>query len=88
MHYVYVLQSERGVHYIGLRHVRPAPQVGRAQCGKECLDAGQVVGPALLRGLSQRASSARDRERVLKGHGRSKQALLARLMDSIDLVAG
>ena len=78
MHYVYVLQGERGEHYIGYT----------ADLRRR-LDEHNAGNNASTRGRSwdllyyeacRSARSARDRERVLKGHGRSKQALLARLM--------
>ena len=79
MYYVYVLRSERGGHYIGYS-ADLKRRLAEHNEGKNASTRGRSWD--LLYYEAYRTERlARDRERVLKGHGRSKQALLARLSD-------
>ena len=77
MFYVYVLRSTEGEHYIGytadLR--RRLAEHNRSKVASTRGRSWDLLCYEAYRS----ADAARRRERVLKGHGRSKQALLARL---------
>ena len=79
MFYVYVLTSERGETYIGfsgdLRR-----RLGEHNAGKNVSTRGRQWVLTYYEAY-RTEKLARDRERILKGHGRSKQALLKRLTD-------
>ena len=79
MYYVYVLQSERDEIYIGysadLRR-----RLAEHNDGKNTSTRGRSWD-LLYYEAYRSETAARKRERVLKGHGRSKQALLERLRE-------
>ena len=79
MYCVYVLQSERGEHYIGFT-ADLRRRLAEHNAGKNVSTRGRSWD-LLYYEACRSAGLARDRERVLKSHGRSKQALLARLME-------
>ena len=79
MHYVHVLKSERGEHYIGFTSDLRRRLVEH-NAGKNASTRGRSWD-LLYYEACRSARPARDRERVLKGHGRGKQALLKRLME-------
>ena len=77
--YVYVLRSERGETYVGwssdLRR-----RLEEHNAGQNASTRGRLW-EVLYYEAYRSERLARDRERVLKGHGRTKQALLARLSE-------
>ena len=79
MYYVYVLRDAQGAHYIGysadLRR-----RLAEHNDGKNTSTRGGLWNLLYYEAYASE-HKARERERVLKGHGRSKQALLARLRD-------
>ena len=79
MHYVYVLQSERGEHCIGFS-ADLRRRLAEHNAGKSASTRGRSWD-LLCCEACRGARLARDRERVLTGHGRSRQALLRRLVE-------
>ena len=79
MFYVYVLQSERGEHYIGYS-ADLKRRLTEHNDGKNASTRGRSWDLLYYEAYRTEAA-ARRRERVLKGHGRSKQALLKRLCE-------
>ena len=79
MFYIYVLKSERDETYIGytsdLRR-----RLSEHNSGSNRSTAGRVWRIIYYEAYASQ-KLARDRERVLKGHGRTKQALLQRLRE-------
>ena len=79
MYYVYILRSTRGEHYIGYT-ADLKRRFAEHNDGKNRSTRGRVW-TLLYYEAYQTERLARDRETILKKHGRSKQALLKRLCD-------
>ena len=79
MYYVYVLQSERDEIYIGYS-ADLKRRLSEHNDGKNTSTRGRSWDLLYYEAYRSEAA-ARKRERVLKGHGRSKQSLLQRLKD-------